>query len=68
MTDRFGGRITGSKSNEQSMEFLQETLKQEGIPSRQESFTFPGWVRKDDEALLLEPINRPLRTIALGYV
>ncbi|QXD23124.1 M28 family peptidase [Opitutia bacterium ISCC 51] len=68
MSDRFGGRITGSASNEQSMTFIQEALEKEGIKSWQESFTFPGWVRGKDEAVLIEPVNRPLRAIALGYV
>lgn len=68
MSDRFGGRITGSTSNEQSMTFLQEALEKEGIKSWQEPFTFPGWVRGKDEAVLIEPVNRPLRAIALGYV
>ncbi|MBT3481325.1 MAG: M28 family peptidase [Opitutales bacterium] len=68
MTDRFGGRITGSKSNEQSLIFLQEALEREGIESRQEPFSFPGWVRGKDEAILIEPVKRPLRAIGLGYV
>ena len=68
MTDRFGGRITGSKSNEQSMRFLQEALEKKGIKSWQEPFSFPGWVRGKDEAILIEPVKRPLRAIALGYV
>ena len=62
MSDRFGGRITGSASNEQSMTFIQEALEKEGIKSWQESFTFPGWVRGKDEAVLIEPVNRPLRS------
>ena len=68
MTDRYGGRITGSDSNKLSMALLQNALKKQGIASRQESFTFPGWVRKNDEAILISPIHRPLRAIALGYV
>ena len=68
MTDRFGGRITGSEANEQSMTFLQDALKKQGIKTRREPFTFQGWERRNDEAVLLEPINRKLRAIALGYV
>lgn len=68
MSDRFGGRITGSSSNEKSMKLLQEALRKEGISSRQESFAFPGWIRKIDEAKLIAPIERPLRAAALGYV
>ena len=68
MTDRFGGRITGSEANEQSMTFLEEALKKQGIKTWREPFTFQGWERKNDEAILLEPISRTLRAIALGYV
>ena len=68
MTDRFGGRITGSESNQQSMDFLEDALKKLGIRTHREAFTFPGWIRKNDEAVLLEPVARPLRAIALGYV
>lgn len=68
MTDRFGPRLTGSKSNEQSLELLKAALEKEGISTRKEVFTFPGWERKNDTAILLEPIKRKLRAIAMGYV
>ena len=68
MTDRYGGRITGSDSNVKSMTLLEEVLKKHGIATHQEPFTFPGWVRENDEAVLLKPVTRPLRAIALGYV
>lgn len=68
MSDRFGGRITGSQSNEQSMAFLEAALAKENIKSHREHFAFPGWKRNQDEALLLTPVKKPLRAIAMGYV
>lgn len=68
MTDLYGGRITGSDSNEKSMDMLAEALTESGISNHRENFTFPGWQRGEDKATLLEPINRELRAIAMGYV
>ena len=68
MSDLYGGRMTGSESNELSMVLLENALKKQGIESHREYFTFPGWERKEDEALLLYPIKRKLRAVAMGYV
>jgi Iap family predicted aminopeptidase len=68
MTNEYGPRLTGTRSNELSMDMLEKELELNDITTRREAFTIPGWVRKNDEAILLHPIKRKLRAIALGYV
>lgn len=68
MTDLYGGRITGSESNEKSMDMLSDALTENGIKNYRENFTFPGWQRREDRATLIHPMKRELRSIAMGYV
>ncbi len=68
MTTEYGPRLTGTTSNELSMDMLEKELQLNGITTHREPFTIPGWVRQNDEAILLHPIKRKLRAIALGYV
>ncbi|MDQ8183660.1 M28 family peptidase [Pelagicoccus sp. SDUM812005] len=68
MTNLYGGRITGSESNEKSMQMLEQALDAHGIANHREAFTFPGWERREDRATLLHPLKRELRSIAMGYV
>ncbi|EDY83060.1 peptidase, M28 family [Verrucomicrobiia bacterium DG1235] len=68
MTNLYGGRITGSESNEKSMQLLERALDEHGIQNHREAFTFPGWERREDSATLTHPLQRKLRSIAMGYV
>lgn len=68
MTNLYGGRLAGTDSNEKSMQMLQQALNAHSIANHRESFTFPGWERREDSATLLHPLKRELRSIAMGYV
>jgi Iap family predicted aminopeptidase len=68
LCDDHGGRLTGSMANEMAMNDLEEELRALGYEPRRETFHMPGWVRREDEAFLVEPVQRQLRTIGLGYI
>ena len=68
MVTRHGHRMPGTPGNESSLEYLQMELENLGVAVHRESFDHPGWVRGEDKVILIEPENRPLRAIALGYV
>jgi Iap family predicted aminopeptidase len=67
LCDNAGGRLVGSKQNAMAMDILQRELTALGVESRREPFSFPGFVRGDDEVRMLAPIDRKLRAVALGY-
>ncbi|HHE56000.1 MAG TPA: M28 family peptidase [Caldithrix abyssi] len=66
--DEAGGRLVGSLQNEKALAILIEELQKLGIKPKKESFTMPGWVRGNDEVVLIEPTERKFKAIALGYV
>jgi Zn-dependent M28 family amino/carboxypeptidase len=66
--DEAGGRLMGAPANEKAMSILIEELKTIGYDAKKESFTAPGWIRGNDQATIVEPVQLSLRTVALGYV
>ena len=66
--DRAGGRLTGTVQNEKAQDILIGELKDLGLNAKREYFEMPGWVRGDDDVRMLEPTERKLRAVALGYV
>ncbi len=67
LCDDFGGRLTGSPNNRDALARTVAELKAIGVEARLEPFTMPGWVRGDDEAVMLTPIVRRLRVASLSY-
>lgn len=68
MTTDFGPRMAGTEGNIRSMALLEQELNSLGIETRRETFTIPGWIRRDDRVSLPAPVDRTLRATALGYV
>lgn len=68
MTTRFGPRMAGTEGNTRSMDLLEHELQALGIETRRETYTIPGWVRREDRVTLVSPVARTLRATALGYV
>ncbi len=67
LCDDFGGRLTGSENNRRALDRTVAELKALGVAARLETFKMPGWVRGQDEVMLLAPLQRPLRVAALSY-
>jgi len=67
LCDDHGGRLTGSKANNNALDQLAAELRALGLEPRIDSFSMPGWQRGNDRVDLLEPIARPLRVAALAY-
>ena len=68
LCDEAGGRLAGTPHNELALQILSEELRKIGIEPKLERYNIPGWIRGDDEVILLEPNYRKLRAVALGYV
>lgn len=67
LCDDFGGRLTGSPSNQGALEQLAAELRALGLQPEFDAFRMPGWERGADSVALLAPLARPLRVAALSY-
>lgn len=66
LVDRFGPRFAGSAQEHAAAEFIGERLRQLGPNSvTQETFTWPGWIRKETRLAVSRPITRDVPCIAL---
>lgn len=68
LCDDHGGRLTGSTGNQTALLDTLHQLQAMGVDARLQTFKMPGWVRQDDEAVMVAPINRKLRAVTLSYV
>jgi len=67
LCDDHGGRLTGSAANEGALVSTIEALRAVGVNARLQTFKMPGWVRGNDEATMVAPLNRKLRATSLSY-
>ncbi len=68
LCDEAGGRLVGSPLNERAQQILIEELKKSGMTAKKEFFEIPGWVRGNDEVVMINPTKRVIKSVALGYV
>jgi Iap family predicted aminopeptidase len=68
LCDMAGGRLPGTKNNDKAVEMLTEELEKFGYAPKTEVFAMPGWVHENDEVIVMAPVYRKLRAVALGYV
>ena len=67
LCDEAGSRLAGSPGSGKAMAILQTELETLGLEVARDRFVMPGWVRGDDEVVLVSPIGRRLWARALGY-
>jgi len=67
LCDDHGGRLTGAAANHSAMLDTLHQLQAMGIDARLQTFRMPGWVRQDDEAVMVAPLERKLRATSLSY-
>ncbi|XP_069124606.1 carboxypeptidase Q-like [Argopecten irradians] len=66
--DKFGSRIVGSQNLENSIDYLLEKLKEDGLENvHGEEAMVPHWVRGDESAEMLSPRRKKLALLGLGY-
>jgi carboxypeptidase Q len=67
LSDRIGHRLSGSRALERAIEWAVETMKAEGHENvRAEKVMVPHWVRGEERAALVAPIEYPLAILGLG--
>ena len=67
LTDRFGHRLSGSKSLESAIDWIIAEMKRDGLDNvRGERVMVPRWVRGEESATMVSPRNARLSMIGLG--
>ncbi|XP_033740906.1 carboxypeptidase Q-like [Pecten maximus] len=66
--DKFGNRVVGSQNLEDSIDYLLDKLKEDGLENvHGEDATVPHWVRGEESAEMLLPRRKNLALLGLGY-
>jgi Iap family predicted aminopeptidase len=66
--DEIGPRLMGSANFDNAVTVLKNELLKDNLVPVDEKFNTLGWVRGDDELLMLQPTQRNLKITAVGYV
>jgi hypothetical protein len=67
LCDRIGNRISGSPSLERAIQWAAAEMKAAGLENVQTPpVKVPRWIRGQESAVMLEPVNKPLTMIGLG--
>lgn len=68
LVDRFGSRFGGSTQEHGAAQFIAERFRALGADTvSTETFTCPGWTRKETSLTLTSPVSRPVDCIALPF-
>jgi hypothetical protein len=69
LTDKFGGRLTGSRAYQRSAEWAAEEFRAMGIKNvKLEPFTIPsGWERGSAHGRMVSPMDRVIHIESLGW-
>ena len=67
LCDRIGNRLSGSPALEKAIAWAASQMKQDGLVNVvTPAVKVPHWVRGNESASLIEPVNKPLTILGLG--
>ena len=67
LSDRIGNRISGSSHLDAAIRWATDEMKRDGLENvHTEKVMVPHWVRGDESAAILEPVERKLEILGLG--
>ena len=67
VADTFGHRLSGSEALERTIDWAVKTMAEDGLSdARREEVMVPHWVRGEESARILSPLERPLPVLGLG--
>ncbi|MBI4508007.1 MAG: hypothetical protein HY698_00125, partial [Deltaproteobacteria bacterium] len=66
LTDRIGPRLSGSVALDRAIAWAMATMAADGHEVRKEKVMVPNWVRGEESAEIVLPIQRGLRVLGLG--
>ena len=67
LCDRIGHRLSGSRGLERAIEWAAQEMRREGLENVQTPLVkVPNWVRGEESAVQLEPLEVPLAMLGLG--
>lgn len=66
LTTEIGNRLSGSPQLERAIEWAAESMEREELHVRKLPVKVPHWVRGEESARLVSPVERPLSILGLG--
>ena len=66
LTTRIGNRLSGSASLEKAIQWVFEGMQREGLNPRLQPVKVPHWVRGQESARVVAPVDKPLNILGLG--
>lgn len=66
LTTAIGHRLSGSRSLEDAIAWASKTMTSEGLAVRTQPVKVPHWVRGNESAVVVAPVERPLSILGLG--
>ena len=66
LCDEIGHRLSGSPQLETAIDWAAEGMREDGLVVRTEDVQVPRWVRGEESATLLQPMQRELSMLGLG--
>lgn len=67
LSDSFYPRLSGSRGLEDAIDWSLEQLREDGLTAvRREKVMVPHWVRGEEWARVVEPVDRPLGVLGIG--
>lgn len=67
LTDRIGHRLSGTSALERAIDWAADAMRKDGHANvRKEKVMVPVWVRGEESARMLAPLDRPLPILGLG--
>src|SRR6185503_3401000 len=67
LTDTIGNRLSGTAQLDRAVEWALAEMKLDGLENvHAEKVMVPSWVRGEEHASIVEPVERPLAMLGLG--
>ncbi|KAK3595922.1 hypothetical protein CHS0354_032429 [Potamilus streckersoni] len=67
LTDKFGGRLSGSAALENAIDYMIQKMTEDGLDNvHGETVMVPNWERGDESAAVLQPRYHPMSILGLG--
>ncbi|NCG19312.1 MAG: M20/M25/M40 family metallo-hydrolase, partial [Rhodobacterales bacterium] len=66
LCDDIGHRLAGTEALEKAVDWGEAKLAADGLIASREPVILPVWIRGEESAVLLDPVERPLKVLALG--
>jgi hypothetical protein len=66
LTDTIGARLAGSAAEPRAVAWAKSEFEKDGVPVHLEAVMVPVWIRGEERARIVDPVDQPLVILGLG--